>query len=63
LGVYVTETNLALQAPLDQLRSETLAAFANANELKARWAQVEKEQASLYQVSSDFPTPINFSYE
>jgi ESCRT-I complex subunit VPS37 len=48
----LAETNLALQPQLAQLRSETLAAFTHAHELKAKWAEVEKEQASLYQVRS-----------
>ncbi|KAL7414318.1 hypothetical protein BDY24DRAFT_386514 [Mrakia frigida] len=48
----LAERNLALQPALAQLRSETLAAFNHANELKARWKDIEKEQASLYQRNS-----------
>lgn len=49
--VHDAERNLALQPGLAQLRSETMAAFTQAQELKARWKEIEKEQASVYQVS------------
>lgn len=45
-----SERNLALRPELEQLRSETMAAFAEARELKARWRDIERSQASAYQV-------------
>jgi len=48
---HLAQQNLALQPALAQLRAETLAAFNQAEELKRRWKEVEKEQASLYQVN------------
>ncbi|CDZ96195.1 Uncharacterized conserved protein [Phaffia rhodozyma] len=45
----LAEKNQSLQPGLVQLRSETLAAFTEAEQLKARWKEIEKEQASLYQ--------------
>lgn len=50
---YVTtsDQNLALQDELYKLRSETKDAFDEAKTLEARWAELQREQKEVYQVS------------
>jgi len=45
------EKNLALQEDLLALRSSTASAYATAQHMKDRWAELENQQAQLYQVS------------
>ena len=45
-----TARNLSLQPALDHLRTETSQAFSEAEALKARWAELEREQAEAYHV-------------
>jgi ESCRT-I complex subunit VPS37 len=50
MTLFLQERNLSLQPGLARLRSETAAAFSEAQELKARWGDLDKQQAALYQV-------------
>ena len=47
----IAEKNLALQEDLLALRSSTASAYATAQHMKDRWAELENQQAQLYQVS------------
>lgn len=44
------EKNLAVRPQLEASRERTAASFANANAMKAKWADVEARQAELHKV-------------
>lgn len=50
-----TGSNLALRDELIALRDQTAQAYANAEQLKAQWADIDKAQSSLYQVRGAKP--------
>ncbi|EJU03125.1 hypothetical protein DACRYDRAFT_115375 [Dacryopinax primogenitus] len=45
----LARAGLAMQDDLNRLRAETQAAFDHAQELKRRWADVDREQREVYQ--------------
>ncbi|KDQ19774.1 hypothetical protein BOTBODRAFT_152274 [Botryobasidium botryosum FD-172 SS1] len=53
----IARRNLALQDDLYRLRSETQAAFDEAQMLQARWRELDREQKELYQARR--PNPIS----